>query len=287
MQDTIEKNTVRTNTVDQITIEQITPAFGAIVSGIDLSQPLDTATRDAVNAALLAHEVIFLRDQVITQQQQRDFAAGFGPLHVHPIYPNSDTVPEIMLLDTALNDLRDNALWHSDVSFSPTPSLGAVLLARKLPPLGGDTLWASATAAYAALPETLKDYLATLSATHDLAKSFPADRFGSEQLAEAKRKNPPVAHPVIRTHPVTGKKAIFVSEGFTTGIVGMDPTMAEPLLNMLYTHIARPEFTMRWKWRVGDIAIWDNRSTQHYATYDYGDGHRVMNRATIIGDKPY
>jgi taurine dioxygenase len=270
-----------------ITIEPLTPSIGALVSGVDLSQPLSAETHAAIEAALLDRQVIFVRDQSLTEQQQRDFAAGFGPLHIHPIYPRSDSVPEIMLLDTALNDLRDNALWHSDISFSATPSLGAVLLARKVPALGGDTLWASATAAYDALPDTLKAYLGTLSATHDLAKSFPADRFEAEQLAEAKRKNPPMVHPVIRTHPVTGKKAIFVSEGFTTGIVGMESTMAEPLLNMLYTHIARPEFTVRWKWRVGDVAIWDNRVTQHYATYDYGDAHRVMNRATIVGDRPF
>jgi taurine dioxygenase len=270
-----------------ITIEQLTPAIGAVVSGVDLSRPLDAQTRDAVEALMLAHQVIFFRDQALTEEQQRDLAAGFGPLHIHPIYPRCERVPEIMLLDTALNDLRDNALWHSDVSFTETPSLGAVLLARKVPALGGDTLWASATAAYDALPETLKTYLGTLSATHDLAKSFPAERFGSEQLAAAKRSNPPVVHPVIRTHPVTGKKAIFVSEGFTTGIVGMEPPMAEPLLAMLYAHVARPEYTVRWKWRAGDVAIWDNRVTQHYATYDYGDAHRVMNRATIVGDRPF
>ncbi|WP_353230947.1 taurine dioxygenase [Novosphingobium sp.] len=274
-----------------MTIEPLTPAIGAIVSGMDLSQPLDDAARSAIMAALLDRQVIFFRDQTLTETQQRDLAAGFGPLHIHPIYPRSADVPEIMLLDTALNDLRDNALWHSDISFSETPSLGAVLLARKIPPLGGDTLWASASAAYDALPAALQDYLGTLSAIHDLAKSFPADRFGadpqaSEQLERAKRNNPPVVHPVIRTHPQTGKKAIYVSEGFTTGIVGMDPTMAEPLLAMLYAHITRPEFTVRWKWRVGDVAIWDNRPTQHYAVYDYGDGHRVMNRATIIGDRP-
>jgi taurine dioxygenase len=270
-----------------IAIEPLTPAIGAVITGVDLAQPLDDAAFHAVEAAMLAHQVVFLRDQVITEQQQRDFAARFGPLHIHPIYPRSDSVPEIMLLDTALNDLRDNALWHSDVSFLESPSLGAVLLARKVPPLGGDTLWASATAAYDALPDTLKVYLGTLSAIHDLAKSFPAARFESETLIAAKRNNPPVVHPVIRTHPVTDKKAIFVSEGFTTGIVGMEPTMADPLLDMLYTHVTRPEFTVRWKWRVGDVAIWDNRVTQHYATYDYGDAHRVMNRATMMGDRPF
>ena len=274
-----------------MTIEPLTPAIGAIITGMDLSQPLNNDSRGAIMGALLDRQVIFFRDQTLTETQQRDLAAGFGPLHIHPIYPRSADVPEIMLLDTALNDLRDNALWHSDISFSQNPSLGAVLLARKIPPLGGDTLWASASAAYDALSAALQDYLGTLSAVHDLAKSFPADRFGAdpqanEQLERAKRNNPPVVHPVIRTHPQTGKKAIYVSEGFTTGIVGMDPTMAEPLLAMLYAHITRPEFTVRWKWRVGDLAIWDNRPTQHYAVYDYGDAHRVMNRATIIGDRP-
>ena len=270
-----------------ITIEPLTPAIGAIVSGVDLAQPLDAQTHRDIEAAMIDRQVIFVRDQAITERQQRDFAARFGPLHVHPIYPRSKSVPEIMLLDTALNDLRDNALWHSDVSFLETPALGAVLIARKVPPLGGDTLWASATAAYDALPATMKTWLATLSATHDLAKSFPPERFGAEELAEAKRNNPPMIHPVIRTHPVTGKKAIYVSEGFTTGIVGMEPAMADPLLTMLYTHITRPEFTVRWKWRAGDVAIWDNRVTQHYATYDYGNAHRVMNRATIMGDRPF
>ncbi len=269
-----------------MTIEPLTPAIGAIVSGVDLAQPLTDEAFATLAEALLDRQVLFLRDQVLTEVQHRDFAARLGPLHIHPIYPRSADVPEIMLLDTALNDLRDNALWHSDVSFLERPSLGAVLLARTIPPLGGDTLWASAAAAYDALPATLQAYLATLSATHDIAKSFPADRFDADTLAAAKRNNPPVVHPVIRTHPATGRKVIFVSEGFTTGIVGMEPTMADPLLAMLYTHFTRPEFTVRWKWRAGDVAIWDNRSTQHYATYDYGAAHRVMNRATIMGDRP-
>lgn len=274
-----------------ITIEPLSPAIGAIISGVDLGQPLGEGVFAEIHAALMDRQVIFFRDQTITEEQQRDLAAGFGPLHIHPIYPRSDRVPEIMLLDTALNDLRDNALWHSDISFAATPSLGAVLIARKVPPVGGDTLWASATAAYDALPRTMQEYLGTLSAVHDLAKSFPPERFGADpeataRLEAAKRNNPPVVHPVIRTHPETGKKAIFVSEGFTTGIVGMEPALAEPLLAMLYAHVTRPEFTVRWKWRVGDVAIWDNRPTQHYAVYDYGDAHRVMNRATILGDKP-
>jgi len=275
-----------------LTLEPITPALGAVVRGVDLSQPLDAAAFAAVEAALLEHQVLFFRDQDITQAQQRDFAARFGPLHVHPIYPHSDEFAEIMILDTDLNDLADNALWHSDVSFSETPPLGSVLAARVLPELGGDTLWASATAAYAALPEPIKQLLAGLTATHDLAKSFPAERFGADpearaQLERAKQNNPPVTHPIVRTHPVTGLKAIYVSEGFTTHINGLPQDASDSLLNLLFRHVIRPEFTMRWRWHAGDVAMWDNRITQHFAVDDYRPNRRVMHRATVIGDRPF
>ncbi|WP_018075789.1 taurine dioxygenase [Novosphingobium nitrogenifigens] len=270
-------------------VEPLTPSIGGLVTGMDLSRPLTDEARAELKAALVERQVLFFRDQTLTEVEQRDLAAGFGPLHIHPIYPSAPNVPEIMVLDTALNDLRDNATWHSDVSFTKSPSFGAVLLAKQVPEVGGDTLWASAAAAYDALPEGMKTWLATLEATHDIAKSFPAERFGFDEetklkLEAAKRSNPPITHPVIRTLPDTGRKVIFVSEGFTTGIVGMEPPLAEPLLAMLFAHVIRPEFTVRWKWRAGDVAIWDNRSTQHYATYDYGKTRRVMNRATIVGD---
>lgn len=275
-----------------LNLDPVTPTIGAVVSGIDLGQPLDTATRDALEAALVAHEVLFFRNQQITQTQQRDLAALFGPLHIHPIYPHSDSVPEIMVLDTDLNDLADNALWHSDVSFSETPPLGSVLVARVLPPVGGDTLWTSATAAYAALPEPIKTFIGGLTAAHDLAKSFPVERFGAdpesrERLERAKRDNPPVTHPVVRTHPVTGAKAIYVNEGFTTHIHGLPQDASDSLLGLLFRHVIRPEFSVRWRWQPGDVAIWDNRVTQHYATDDYRPHRRVMHRATIIGDRPF
>ncbi len=274
-----------------LSIAAITPAIGGIVAGVDLAQPLDADTQAEIAAGLHAHQVLIFRDQDITQQQQRDFAANFGPLHVHPIYPQSDTVPEILILDTARNDLRDNALWHSDVSFVEKPALGAVLVARELPDIGGDTLWLSATAAYHGLPENLQQFLAGLRAIHDLAKSFPAERFGGDaesmaRLEQAKRSNPPVSHPVIRTHPVTGRKAIYVSEGFTTRIEGLEADASDALLGLLFRHLVKPEFQVRWRWRAGDVAFWDNRITQHYAVDDYRPHRRVMNRATIIGDRP-
>jgi taurine dioxygenase len=274
-----------------ISVEAITPALGGIVTGIDLSHPLNEAGRRQIESALHDRQVLFFRGQSITETQQRDFAAQFGRLHVHPIYPGSNAVPEIMILDTELQDLRDNALWHSDVSFDPTPPLGAVLVARKVPAAGGDTLWASATAAYDGLPDALKNMLDGQRAMHDLAKSFPPERFGTdpdsrERLEQAKRTHPPASHPIIRTHPATGRKAIFVNEGFTTRIEGLAADASDALLNFLYRHVTKPEYTVRWRWREGDVAMWDNRVTQHYATDDYRPHRRIMHRATIIGERP-
>lgn len=275
-----------------IAIETLTPAIGAIVEGVDLSHPLDEAVFRQLHAALLDRQVLFFRDQSITPFQQRALASRFGPLHIHPIYPNLPEAPEILVLDTERNDLADNALWHSDVSFSETPPLGAVLVARKLPEVGGDTLWASATAAYEALPEALKRTIDGLTATHDLALSFPPERFAADpaaraQLETAKQKNPPISHPVVRTHPETGAKAIYVSEGFTSHIDSLPKAASDALLGVLFRHVTQPQFQVRWRWRLGDVAIWDNRVTQHYAVDDYRPHHRIMHRATIVGDRPF
>lgn len=274
-----------------IAIETLTPAIGGVVEGVDLSRPLEDAVFHQIHAALLDRQVLFFRDQSITPFQQRALASRFGPLHIHPIYPNLPEAPEILVLDTERNDLADNALWHSDVSFSETPPLGAVLVARKLPEAGGDTLWASATAAYAALPEALKRTIEGLTATHDLALSFPPERFAADpaaraQLEAAKQKNPPISHPVVRTHPETGAKAIYVSEGFTSHIDGLPKAASDALLGVLFRHVTQPQFQVRWRWRLGDVAIWDNCVTQHYAVDDYRPHHRIMHRATIVGDRP-
>lgn len=275
-----------------LSFTRLSPAIGAVVEGINLSQPLDTDLRDTLSAALLQHQVLFFRNQDISPLQQRDFAAWFGDLHIHPLYPKIADIPQIMVLDTAQNDLRDNAIWHTDVTFIDTPPLGSVLAARQLPPYGGDTLWASGTAAWRALSPRLQQLLDGLTATHDFTKSFPLERFGQtpEALAryeETRRTTPPVSHPVVRTHPVSGEKALFVSDGFTTRINELEPAESAALLAFLFAHYARPEFSVRWRWQPGDVAFWDNRVTQHYAVDDYRPAHRIMHRATILGDKPY
>lgn len=275
-----------------LTIEPISPALGAIVSGVRLADPLDDAARRQIEQALLDHHVLFFRNQPLTPTQQANFAARFGDLHIHPIYPSSPEQREVIVLDTAVTDVRDNAIWHTDVTFLETPALGAVLAAKQLPPYGGDTLWASGIAAFEALSKPLQQLLDGLTATHDISKSFPQERFGATdadlaRLEEARKKNPPRSHPVIRTHPVTGRKALFVSDGFTTRINELEPAESRAILDLLFAHFARPEFTVRWRWRENDVAFWDNRVTQHYAVDDYRPQRRVMHRATILGDKPF
>ena len=275
-----------------LTITPLSSALGAQISGVDLSQPLNVEQRDAIEQALLKHQVLFLRDQPITPQQQARFAANFGDLHIHPIYPNVPEQPEVLILDTAETDVRDNAIWHTDVTFLPTPALGAVLSAKLLPEFGGDTLWASGIAAYEALSAPLKGLLQGLTATHDFTKAFPLERFGNtpEDLArweQTRRNNPPLSHPVIRTHPVSGRKSLFVNEGFTTRINELSETESEAILKLLFAHATRPEFTIRWRWQKNDVAFWDNRVTQHYAVDDYRPQRRVMQRATIVGDAPF
>jgi len=274
-----------------ISFTRITSSIGAVAQGIRLSDPLDEPARNAIIAALAEHHVLFFRDQTLTPMQHRDFAAHFGKLHIHPIYPKHADVPEIIVLDTDLVDLQDNAIWHTDVTFTQTPPMGGVLVARMLPTQGGDTLWSSNIAAYEALSPSMQAFLQPLTATHNITQSFPTERFAMtsearERLETAKRNNPPVSHPVVRTHPVSGRRGLFVNDGFTTHINELTPAESRALLPMLYAHCAKPEFVVRWKWRDGDVAFWDNRLTQHYATDDYRPARRVMNRATIIGDRP-
>ncbi|HOW76330.1 MAG TPA: taurine dioxygenase [Candidatus Competibacteraceae bacterium] len=274
-----------------LNIQPLGPAIGAVVSGIDLAHPLAADQQDQLIDALVKHQVLFFENQPLTPAQQRHFAARFGDLHVHPIYPNIPEQPEVLVLDTHADNLPDNDNWHTDVTFIETPPLGAVLSAQRIPPSGGDTLWSSGVAAYEALSIPFRTFLDGLTAVHEFSKSFPAERFTTPEARAhwevANAKHPPVVHPVIRTHPVSGRKGLFVNAGFTTRIVELAPRESEAVLNLLFAHIARPEFVVRWRWKTHDVAFWDNRLTQHYAIADYLPHRRVMHRATILGDRPY
>jgi taurine dioxygenase len=274
---------------------QVTPvarALGAIVSGVDIAEELSQPVIDHLGELLIEHQVLFFRDQPISPHAQARFAARFGSLHVHPIYPVLPELPEIMLIDTHPGFLPDNDNWHTDVTFSRTPPLAGILAAKRIPSAGGDTLWSSCSAAYEALSEPLRRFLDGLTAQHSVAKSFPPDRWQAdpafkERYERAVAKHPPVNHPVVRTHPVSRRKGLFVNEGFTTHINELSPQESQSVLAFLFAHAARPEFTVRWSWRVDDVAFWDNRVTQHYAIADYLPERRTMHRATVNGDAPF
>jgi taurine dioxygenase len=275
-----------------IQVTRVARALGAIVSGIDLSEDLAQSVIDRLGELLIEHQALFFREQPISPQAQARFAARFGTLHVHPIYPVLPDIPEILLLDNHAAFLPDNDNWHTDVTFSETPPLAGILAAKRIPSSGGDTLWSSSSAAYDALSEPMRRLLDGLTAQHSIAKSFPAERWQSdpafkERHERAVAKHPPVNHPVVRTHPVSGAKGLFVNEGFTTHINELSPQESRSVLAFLYEHMARPEFTVRWHWQVDDVAFWDNRVTQHYAIADYLPERRTMHRATVNGDKPF
>ncbi len=276
----------------KITTRTLTPTVGAVVEGVDLSARLDDEQIADIRAALLKHKVIFFEDQHITPVQHRDFAARFGGLHTHPLYPGVPEAQELFILDNHASNPTDNDAWHTDVTFIETPPLGAILYAKLLPPEGGDTCWANMQAAYEGLSKPLQRFLSELDAVHDFARGFPArgqvaKETGADKHAKAVEDHPPVIHPVVRTHPETGADGLFVNYGFTDRIKGLRREESTALLNMLFVHIQKPEYQVRWKWKPNSIAFWDNRITQHYAVNDYLPHRRIMNRATILGDRPF
>jgi len=278
----------RSNVLD---IEPLSPAIGAVLRGVNLAEPASDDLIGDIRAALLRHQVIFFEGQDFTPTQQRDFAARFGDLHVHPLYDRDEGHPEIMIIDNHVNNPTDNNFWHTDVTFIDTPPMGSILAARQLPPVGGDTMWASMTAAYNALSKPMQKFLQGLEAVHDFSFAFTAEglagsQAGREKYEKAVAANPPVTHPVIRTHPETGEPGIFVNSVFTRRIKGLRREESKALMAFLNNHIQQPEFVVRWRWRPGDVAFWDNRNTQHRAVDDFLPHRRIMTRATVLGDKP-
>ncbi|MFQ2291046.1 taurine dioxygenase [Aeromonas enteropelogenes] len=273
-------------------ITPLGPHIGAEISGLTLAEPLSGQLFELIQQALLTHQVLFFREQSITPLSQRALAHRFGDLHIHPVYPHAPEAEEIIVLDTHHDNPPDNDNWHTDVTFIDTPPALAILAAKQLPPVGGDTLWASGIAAFEGLSPRLQQLLAGLEAEHDFTKSFPAHRHNASpaeyrRWQEAAARHPPLRHPVVRTHPLSGRQALFVNEGFTIRLPDLPAQESEALLAFLFRHIARPEYQVRWRWRENDIAIWDNRVTQHYANADYLPTRRIMHRATVLGDKPF
>ena len=274
-----------------LTIEPLSPAIGAILRGVNLAERASDELIGDIRQALLDHQVVFFEGQDASPTQQRDFAARFGELHVHPLYDRDDGHPEIMVIDNHVDNPTDNNFWHTDVTFIETPPMGSILAARQLPPTGGDTMWASTTAAYRALSAPMQRFLEGLEAIHDFAYAFTPEglagsQAGREKYDKAVAANPPVTHPVIRTHPETGEPCIFVNSVFTRRIKGLRREESKALMAFLNAHVQQPEFVVRWRWRPGDVAFWDNRNTQHRAVDDFLPHRRIMTRATVLGDKP-
>ena len=265
--------------------------IGAEIRGVALGGDLDDATIAAIRAALVRHKVIFFRAQHhLNDAGQEAFAERFGKPVAHPTVPVVPGSKYLLELDS--KEGRAASSWHTDVTFIETPPMASILYARRLPPSGGDTIWSNMKAAYEALSPAFREFLASLDAVHDFARGFPtrgivANAAGEDKHAKAAAEHPPVLHPVIRTHPETGQDGLFVNFGFTERIKGLRRKESDAILNMLFEHIQKPEFLVRWRWSPNAIAFWDNRVTQHYAVNDYLPHRRIMNRATVLGDRPY
>ncbi|MFE6356965.1 TauD/TfdA dioxygenase family protein [Streptomyces rochei] len=260
--------------------------IGAEIRGVDLSRPLGAELREELNRALLEWKVLFFRAQHLTSAQQRAFAGHWGPLETNPLLAagSSEDVVRFDKGEGAVPTYEN--VWHTDVTFRERPALGAVLQLREVPPFGGDTMWADMAAAYDNLPQEVKDRIDGARAVHDFIPGF-ARFYGPERLIPYQDLFPPVEHPVVRTHPETGRRMLFVNTSFTTHITGMDRDESDRLLRFLFQQAHVPEYQVRFRWQPGDIAFWDNRATQHYAVGDYGSERRVAERVAIEGDRPF
>jgi taurine dioxygenase len=265
----------------------ITPVIGAEVRGLDLSRPLDAAAVTAVRAAWLEHLVLFFPDQWLEPGEQTAFAAQFGELTAaHPVEPAHDDDERVLPIDSQRGNRVD--FWHTDVTFMSRPPSGSVLFALEVPQVGGDTMWASSRCAYDRLSEPLRDLCDRLRAVHfdeGYARLVDAGQ-GKEWEGHRIEQLTPVEHPVVRVHPETGAKSLFVNPKFTRRISGLAAHESDALLRLLYEHATRPEMVCRHRWEPGTVAMWDNRATMHYGLYDYGDARRVMHRVTLQGDRP-
>jgi len=270
---------------DRIELKPLAPTIGAEIRGVDLSQPVDEATFAEIERAFLEWKVIFFRDQDISSEQHTAFARRFGELEVHPFLPHLDGQPEVIEFSKDDDAVGVENMWHSDVTWREIPSLGSMLRSREVPDIGGDTLWADMEAAYLGLPEDLAKRIDGRVAVNDFTHSFGL-AMPPEQLAEQKKKFPPAEHPVVRSHPVTGRKCLYVNGIFTSHIVGLPEDESDALLRALFAEARTPEYQCRFHWDKNSIAFWDNRCTQHYAANDYWPKRRVMERVTIIGDRP-
>lgn len=272
---------------ETITVRKLTGGCGAEVLGINLAKDFSNRQWDELRHVFFDHGVIFFRDQELTPEQHIAFARRWGPIDVNKFFVPAPGYPEIAEVRKEKEQKTNiGGGWHTDHSYDAEPAMGSILLAREVPDEGGDTLFSNMYLAYDALSEGLKETLSNLRAVHSAEHVFGAKSM--RQNAERPKRNEhlavgEVSHPVVITHPESGKKALYVNSGFTTRFDGWTVDESKPLLDYLYRHAVRPEFTCRFRWQPGSIAFWDNRCTWHYAANDYHGHDRLMHRITIAG----
>lgn len=278
-----------------IDVHPLSGALGAEIRGVDLSKELPDAVRAEIRDAFHENLVIFFRDQDLTPEQHLAFARHFGTLHTNAFFPTADGYEQIQLVAKEPGDTKNiGDSWHSDVSYQAQPALGSVLYCHDCPPFGGDTLFANMYLAYEALSDGMKRTLRGLRAVNSAGERYRARNMNPEMQAGNKAMKfsfpedaeQEAVHPVIRTHPETGRAALFVNGNHTVGFDGWSREESAPLLAYLFDHLGRPEFTCRFRWEAGSLAFWDNRCAQHYALNDYHGYRRIMHRVTVNGDRP-
>lgn len=271
-------------------VERVGRHLGAEIKGLDMRQPLDPATFEALEAALIEHKVIFARDQHLSTAEHVRLSRLFGDLEVHPFRPQGE-FPEIMVLDNHKdNPVLSTDVWHSDTTFRLRPTKYTILRCQIMPRTGGDTLWADMAAAYQGLSEPFRRMITGLRAVHDFKNFrvlFTRSDADQARLRKMEELYPNPTHPVVRTHPVTGARTLYVNPQFTLHIQGMAEDESRGLLDILFKQAQVPEYQFRHRWQPGDIVFWDNTSTQHYAANDYYPERRRMERTAVIGDVPY
>ena len=275
---------------DAIRVQPVAGAIGAEVSGVDLSKDLDDATVAALRRAWLEHLVLFFRDQDLSPARFLAFARRFGEPIEYPFVKGLDEFPEIIpVLKLENEKINFGGIWHSDTTYLDVPPMASMLVAREVPPAGGDTEFANMYLAYETLSSGMKRLLDGLVAVNSSAAADVSrtreDRLKDSARADAKKEYV-ATHPVVRVHPETGRRALYVNVAHTVGFEGMTEEESAPILDYLFRHQTRPELTCRFRWRPGSLAFWDNRCAQHNAINDYQGHRRLLHRITLAGDKP-
>ena len=269
-------------------VEAITPSIGAEISGVSLNKDLNSATVEKIYSALIKHQVIFFRDQDISPETHLKLAESLGDIDPgHPVYPHVEGYQSIVLLKNDAHTRPDTNDWHKDLTFKANPPFASILHGVSVPQVGGDTLWASMSAAYESLSDGWKEHLEGLEAIHDMG-TFRNDYYkdgGIESVNNALKKVGSAVHKVVETHPISGLKYLNVNQSFTRNIVNESQGQSDHVLQFLFQLITKPEFQVRFHWENNSIAIWDNRITQHYAVCDYLPNFRHMQRITVVNDK--